>query len=56
MIIQATDLREYKLLIELLRDTRIYSAPYFNIKDIIVGQENLFEDFIEQFRKEKQGK
>lgn len=56
MIIQATDLREYKLLIELLRDTRIYSAPYFNVKDIIVGQENLFEEFNEQFCQEKQGK
>lgn len=54
MIINTASLGDYKLMIELLRDTKIYSAPYFEIKDIIIGQENLFEDFNEQFKKEKQ--
>jgi hypothetical protein len=54
MIITASDLDEYKLLIELLRDTKIYSIPYFEVKDIITGQENLFEDFNNKLKKEKQ--
>lgn len=41
---------EYELIIELLRDTKIYGAPYFDIKDIIIGQENLFESFNEKFK------
>ena len=54
MIVTTTNLDDYKLLIELLRDTKVYAAPYFEIKDIIVGQENLFEDFNERFKQEKQ--
>ncbi len=54
MIVSTSDLDDYKLLIELLRDTKVYGTPYFEIKDIIVGQENLFEDFNEQFKREKQ--
>ena len=54
MIVSTSDLDDYKLFIELLRDTKVYGTPYFEIKDIIVGQENLFEDFNDQFKKEKQ--
>lgn len=53
MIVSTTVLDDYKMLIELLRDTKIYGVPYFEIKDIIVGQENLFEDFNEKFKQEK---
>lgn len=53
MLVSTTNLDDYKLFIELLRDTKVYSIPYFLIKDIIVGQENLFEDFNERFKKEK---
>ena len=53
MVIDATNLNDYKLLIELLRDTKIYAVPYFEIKDIVMGQENLFEDFNNRFKKEK---
>lgn len=53
MIVTTTKLDDYKLMIELLRDTKVYGVPYFEIKDIITGQENLFEDFNEQFKKEK---
>jgi hypothetical protein len=53
MIINTTNFEDYKLLLELLRDTKIYGEPYFDIVDIIVGQENLFEDFNEKFKKEK---
>ncbi|AFK03308.1 hypothetical protein Emtol_2170 [Emticicia oligotrophica DSM 17448] len=45
IIITTSDLEQYKLMIELLRDSKIYGEPYFQIKDIIVGQENAFEDF-----------
>ena len=51
MIATASSLDDYKLLIELLRDTKIYAEPYFEIKDIIVGQENAFEDFNELLKK-----
>jgi hypothetical protein len=54
MIVTTSVLDDYKLLIELLRDTKVYGAPYFDIKDIIVGQENLFEDFNEKFKQEMQ--
>lgn len=54
MIVSTTNLDDYKLMIELLRDTKVYSAPYFEVKDIIVGQENLFEVFNEKLKKEKQ--
>lgn len=53
MIVTTTKLDDYKLMIELLRDTKVYGVPYFEIKDIITGQENLFKDFNEQFKKEK---
>lgn len=53
MIITTDNLNQYKLLIELLRDTKIYGVPYFEIVDIIVGQENLFADFNEVLKKEK---
>lgn len=53
MIITTTNLDDHKLFIELLRDTKVYGVPYFEVKDIIVGQENLFEDFNEQFKMEK---
>ncbi|GEN70707.1 darcynin family protein [Chryseobacterium lathyri] len=52
MMITTTNLEDYKLLMELLRDSKIYGEPYFDIIDIIVGQENLFEDFNEKFKKE----
>lgn len=51
MIATASSLDDYKLLIELLRDTKIYAEPYVEIKDIIVGQENAFEDFNELLKK-----
>lgn len=54
IIVSTTNLDEYKLFIELLRDTKVYGAPYFEIKDIIMGQETLFEDFNERFKQEKQ--
>jgi len=52
MIITAESLDDYQELIERLRDTKIYGVPYFEIRDVIVGQENRFEDFNEQFKKD----
>jgi hypothetical protein len=54
MIVTTTNLDDYKLLVELLRDTKVYGIPFFEINDIIVGQENLFQDFNQQFEMEKQ--
>ena len=53
MIVTTHVLDDYKLMIELLRDSKIYGVPYFEIKDIIVGQEDLFEDFNEKFKQEQ---
>lgn len=53
MIITANDLNDYQELIERLRDTKIYGIPYFEIRDIVVGQENRFEDFNTQFKKDE---
>lgn len=53
MMVGTNVLDDYKTLIEMLRDTKIYSVPYFEIKDIIMGQENLFEDFNKRFKQEK---
>jgi hypothetical protein len=47
IIVETESLRDYKLFIEMLRDTKIYAEPYFEIKDIIVGQENAFQEFDE---------
>lgn len=52
MIIDTQNLEEYKRFIELLRDTKIYGEPYFEIKDIILGQEGAFLEFNELFKKE----
>jgi hypothetical protein len=54
MIINTSNLWDYQFLIELLRDTKIYGVPYFEVKDLIVGQENLFENFNEKIKIEKQ--
>lgn len=37
----------------LLKDSKILGAPYFKIKDLIVGQQNRFEDFSKQFKTQK---
>ena len=52
MILETTNLDDYKYLIEKLRDTKVYGIPYFIIKDIIIGQQNLFESFNETFKTE----
>ena len=56
MILETRDLDDYKFIIEKLSDTKIYGIPYFQIKDIIIGQHNFFESFNEEFKKEKSPK
>ncbi|WP_435353032.1 darcynin family protein [Emticicia sp. SJ17W-69] len=56
MIVSTSNLDDYKLFIELLRDTKIYGEPYFDIVDIIVGQEDAFLDFNELLKKENDEK
>lgn len=45
MIVETTQLQSYQLFIEMLRDTDIYGKPYFEIKEIILGQENAYQHF-----------
>ena|GEM_PF-780472 len=52
MLIETRNLNDYQELIERLRDSKLYGVPYFEVKDIIMGQENRFEDFNEQFKTE----
>lgn len=52
MVVTTSTLGDYKLLIEMLRDSKIYSEPYFEVIDIIVGQENAFREFDELLGKE----
>ncbi len=40
------------MLIELLSNTKVYAVPYFEIKDLIMGKENLFKNFNKKFEKE----
>jgi hypothetical protein len=51
MIIETADLTSYQLFTEQLRDTKIYSVPYFEINNIVLGQENAFLEFNKQFQK-----
>lgn len=53
IIITTGDLESYKRWIELIRDTKIYGEPFFKVKDIIIGQEMLFEDFNREFNELK---
>lgn len=43
--LEAGNLHDYQLLMEMLRDTELYTSPYFHLIDIIIGQENAFETF-----------
>jgi hypothetical protein len=52
MIIQTNIFEDYQLFLERLRDTAVYGVPYFEVKDIIIGEENLFEKFNERFEGE----
>lgn len=53
ILITTKDLNAYELFIEKLRDTKLYSEPYFEVKDIIMGRENAFEQFNKQLKEEK---
>lgn len=53
IIVTTKDLNTYELLIEKLRDTKLYGEPYFEVKDIIMGRENAFEQFNKQLKDEK---
>ncbi len=50
LIVETTDLYQYKYMMEMLRDTKIYGVPYFDIVDIIPGQENAFREFDEMLK------
>jgi hypothetical protein len=45
MIIECENLKEYYYFIEFLRDTKIFSEPYFELNEIITGVENGFQEF-----------
>ncbi|RRA97557.1 darcynin family protein [Larkinella rosea] len=50
LIVRTRNLKDYQWLIERLRDTKIYSGPYFELVDLIMGQENGFREFDERLK------
>lgn len=48
LILEVSDLRQYYYFMEELRDTEVYTKPYFRVEEIIVGVENGFAEFEEQ--------
>lgn len=48
ILLSTSDLTAYGLLIEKLRDSAIYQVPYFEVVDIIIGQEEAFKAFDKQ--------
>jgi len=47
LIIQCADLQHYYHFMEKLRDTALFSKPYIELKDVIIGLEDGFRDFEE---------
>jgi chlorite dismutase len=45
VIFTTLDLRAYYFLIEELRDTAMFTAPYFVVNDVLIGLENGYRDF-----------
>lgn len=45
ILIESSSFKDYQYLIEELRDSKIYSEPYFEVKDIIPGVENAFQSY-----------
>lgn len=45
IMLEVTDLKDYYYFIEHLRDSKVYTVPYFEINDIVMGQENGFQQF-----------
>ncbi|MCB0697082.1 MAG: hypothetical protein KDC07_06940 [Chitinophagaceae bacterium] len=45
LLLEVRDLKDYYYFIEHLRDSKIYTIPYFEINDIVVGLENGFQAF-----------
>jgi len=45
LIIEATDLNQYYYFWEEIRDSKIYTEPYFIINEIVVGKEDGFKEF-----------
>jgi uncharacterized membrane protein YjdF len=48
VIFTALDLKAYYFLIEELRDTAMFIAPYFVVNDVIIGLENGYQSFEEE--------
>ena len=47
MIVECDDLKKYYYFIEYLRDTELFSVPYLQLKDIVIGIENGSQKFEE---------
>ena len=50
LIVETTDLKQYYHFWEEIRDSKIYTEPYFTINEIIVGREDAFKEFEETLK------
>lgn len=44
LMLETASMSDYRLLIEMLRDTEIYGVPYFKVSEIIPAKENGFKE------------
>ncbi|MBL6446996.1 hypothetical protein JMN32_11795 [Fulvivirga sp. 29W222] len=53
MLVECQNLQDYYYFMEYLRDTELFSKPYIELNDVIIGVENGFQRFEEEeFNKE----
>src|SRR5258708_7130009 len=45
LIVETIDLNQYYYFWEEVRDSKIYTAPYFKVNEIIIGKEDGFKEF-----------
>ncbi|HLG76072.1 MAG TPA: hypothetical protein VKX46_06635 [Ktedonobacteraceae bacterium] len=51
MLLFFADLKTYYFLIEELRDTAMFTAPYFVVNDVLIGLENGYQAFEETLQR-----
>ena len=45
IVIETTDLNQYYFFWEEIRDSKVYTEPYFIVNEIVVGKEDGFKEF-----------
>jgi hypothetical protein len=45
LLIETSNLNDYYFFWEEIRDSKVYTEPYFVVNEIVIGQENGFKEF-----------